>query len=106
MAHRLICSSTGGNPWPIFNFLVNNTRLQPDYLEPLQYGNRAVLELEVTKEYHGVEVACTAENYLNQFPSASNHLMLTVKCKTTIHTHMTYMCFELISIFSKLVQAP
>ena len=87
---RFVCSSTGGNPGPIFSFLVNNTRVKPDYLDPLQHGNRAVLELEMTKEYHGVDVACTAENHLNPFPSASNHRMLSVNCKSSFANGLKY----------------
>ena len=44
----------------------------------------------MTKEYHGVDVACTAENHLNPFPSASNHRMLSVNCKSSFANDFKY----------------
>ena len=76
---RLTCSSQGGNPWPRLSFVINNTRIEAERLEPLVYGHEAVLSLKVTREHANVEMACVAENDLSPLPVSSNHQKLGVK---------------------------
>ena len=76
---RLTCSSQGGNPWPKLSFVINNTGIEAERLEPLVYGHEAVLSLKVTREHANVEMACVAENDLSPLPVSSNHQKLGVK---------------------------
>ena len=76
---RLTCSSQGGNPWPRLSFVINNTRIEAERLEPLVYGHEAILSLKVTREHANVEMACVAENDLSPLPVSSNHQKLGVK---------------------------
>ena len=76
---RLTCSSQGGNPWPRLSFVINNTRIEAERLEPLVYGHEAILSLKVTRNHANVEMACVAENDLSPLPVSSNHQKLGVK---------------------------